>query len=150
MIWGRPIPVPVPNTRSSVNLCSCSTFHERFFSRNLNSIEISCCSHPSFGEMIVMKFYTWNDNCAKFCSNVIPTIKLHLKSSFHRIWISLGKSFMNWAPGVRLSINMSSYRYTWILWYRVSYLYNGNPHTWKWHVINSILSKAVNPSHSLV
>ena len=145
MIWDRPI----PKQGTSMNLCSWSTFHERFFNLNLNSIEISCCSHPSFGETIVMKFCTWHDNCIKCCSDMIPTIKLHLKSSFHRIWITLGKSFMNRAPGVRLSIEMSSYRYTWVLWYWYLIFILEIPIPERWHVINSIHSKPVNPSHSL-
>ena len=126
---GNDLVGPYRNTRNSMNLCSWSTFHERFFSHKLNSIEISCCSHPSFGEMIVMKFCTWHAMC-KFCSNMIPPIKLHLKSTFHRIWITLGKSFMNWAPGMRLSITMSFYGYTGVFWHWVFYLYNANPHTW--------------------
>ena len=134
IIWGR----PTFNTRTSTNLCSCSTFQERFFSRNFNAIETSCCSHPSFGEMIVMKFCTWHGNCGKFCSNMIPTIKLHLKASFHRIWITLGKSFMNWAPGVRRNIKMSSYRYIWVLWYWNLIFIMEISIPERWHVINSI------------
>ena len=140
MIWGRPI----LNTSTSWR-----TFHERFFSRSLNSTEMSCCSHPNFGEMIVMKFYTWHYNCTKFRSYMIPTIKLHLKSSFHRTWITLRKSFMNWVPGVRLNLKMSSYRYTWVLWYWYLIFIMEIPIPERWHVINFVLSKAINPSQSL-
>ena len=143
MIWGR----PTPNKRTSMNLCSWSTFHERFFSRKLNWIDISCCSYPSFGEMIVMTFCTWHDYWENFCMDMISTIKLHLSQIRWKLDFILGKSFMKWAPGLRLSIKMSAYRYTWVLWYRVSYLYNGNPNYWK--MTRYILSRAVNPSHSL-
>ena len=58
---------------------SWGPFHDfqRFFHRNSNSVEISFCSHPSYNQVIAMKFYTWHDSCAvvacaKFCSDIVP------------------------------------------------------------------------------
>ena len=54
-------------------------------------------------KVITMKFCTWHNNCAfvacgKFCSNTIPYNEVTLKPIFHRIWITLEKSFMKWVP----------------------------------------------------
>ena len=107
MIWGRPI----PNTRASQHESMHLERISKFFSRNSNSMEISCCSHTRFGEVIVMKFCAWHDSCAKFCSHMIPYNEVTLKIRDVKIkFPSMGKSFMNWAPGVRLNIKMSSYR----------------------------------------
>ena len=142
MIWGRPI----PNTKASKDLWSWSTFHE--ICQSLIQIRWK------FYTVLIQDFVKrslWNfahgTTCATFCSDMIPTMKLHWKSSFHRIWINLGISLMNWAPGVRLNVKMSSYMYTWVLWYCYLIFIMETPIPERWHLINSILSKAVNPSH---
>ena len=80
-------------------------FHERFSHPNSNSIEISICSHPSYGKVIAMKFCTSHDSCAvvtcaKFCSGMIPCNEVTMKQIFHRIWITMEKSFMKWSEGI--------------------------------------------------
>ena len=40
------------------------SFHEPVFYRNLNSMDISFCSHPSRSEVITVKFCTWHGSCA--------------------------------------------------------------------------------------
>ena len=66
-------------------------FHERFFRHNSNSTEISFRSHPSYSEMITMKFCTGHCSYAvmpwaKFCSDMNGVT---LKPIFHQIWINL-------------------------------------------------------------
>ena len=63
-------------------------FHEQFFCHNSNLLEISLCLHPRCSEVITMKFCTCHDStavmaCAKFCSDMIPSSGVTLKSTFH-------------------------------------------------------------------
>ena len=79
-------------------------YDERFFHRNSHSMEISFCCHPSCVEVIAMKFCTWHDSCAgvpcaKSYSDLIPYHGVTLKQNFHRIWNTMEKSSVKWAPG---------------------------------------------------
>ena len=136
----------------SMNLCSWSAFHD--FSV---VIQIRWKFHAVHIRDLV-KWSLWNfAHGTTFVQNCVtiwfPTMKLHLKSSFHRIKITMGKSFMNWAPGVRLNINRCHLTgrsiYTWVLWYWYRIFIMESPIPERWHLINSILSKVANPSHSL-
>ena len=79
-------------------------FHERFFHHNFRFDENSFCPHLSCNDVIAMKFCTWHDSCAvvpcaKFCSDMTSYNGVILKPICHRIWITMEKSFMKWAPG---------------------------------------------------
>ena len=79
-------------------------FHEWFYHRNSNVMEISLCFHPWCSIVITMKFCTWHNNyvvmvCAKFCSDIVPCNDVTIKPIFHRIWITMEKSSLKWAPG---------------------------------------------------
>ena len=69
-----------------------------------STLEISFCFHPSCGEVIALKFCTWHDSAvmarAKFYSDMIHYNKITLKPIFPRIWITMEKSFVKWAPGI--------------------------------------------------
>ena len=58
-------------------------FHQRWFHRNSNSVEISCCSHPCCSELIVMKLCTLHHSCAiaacaiSSSDPVLYTMELH-------------------------------------------------------------------------
>ena len=76
--------------------------HEQFFHRNSNSMEISFCSPPHCSELITMEFCTWHDSCpvvpcAKFWSNTIPYNGVTPSPIFHKIWITMEKTFVKWA-----------------------------------------------------
>ena len=76
-------------------------FRERFFHCNSNSTEIGFCSYPSSSEVITMKFCTSHDNCdveacVKYCSDMTPNNAVTLKPIFHRILITIQKSFVKW------------------------------------------------------
>ena len=76
-------------------------FHERFSHRYSNSINFQFWSHLSCSEVIVMKFCTCHGSCAKFVAilyGMIPYNGVTLKQIFQRIWITVGKSFVKWAP----------------------------------------------------
>ena len=78
------------------------SFLERFFHRKSNSMEISSRSHPSCKQAIALKFCTWHDicavvACANFWSVIIPFNGVTSKPSFHRILITMEKSFVKWA-----------------------------------------------------
>ena len=56
-------------------------FHELFFHYNSNSMKIWFWYHPSYSEMITMKFCIWHDSCAvmacaKLLNDMIPTKEL--------------------------------------------------------------------------
>ena len=57
-------------------------FHKRFSHHNSNSMEISFCSHPSYSEVIIAKFCTWHNSCAKFCHDMIDTLPCYTKTKF--------------------------------------------------------------------
>ena len=76
-------------------------FHKGFFHHVSNSIEILFCSHPSSSEVVVMKFYTWHDSCA--CSDMVPYNEVTRKPIFHRIWFTMEKLFVKWAPTFLIS-----------------------------------------------
>ena len=83
-------------------------FHEQFFCHNSNLLEISLCLHPRCSEVVTMKFCTCHDStavmaCAKFCSDIIPSSGVTLKSTFHWIWITLEKSHSWYGPLVIIS-----------------------------------------------
>ena len=44
--------------------CAWAPFHERFFHRNSNSMEISFYCHYDSNTAIATKFCTWHDSCA--------------------------------------------------------------------------------------
>ena len=71
-------------------------FYEWFFHHNLNSMEISFWSYPSFSKVIAMKFCIGHDRwidmtCAKLCSDVMPCNGVIPKPIFHRIWLTMKK-----------------------------------------------------------
>ena len=68
------------------------------------SIEISF-SHPKCVEVIAMKFCTWHDSCAKFCSDIIPYNGDTLKLFFHLMWITMVKLFVKWAADLSRPVN---------------------------------------------
>ena len=75
------------------------------FHRYSNSTKKSFCSYPSCCEVPAIKFFTWHDSCAimacaRFYSDMILHNGVTLKTVFHRIWISMEKSFVKWAPGL--------------------------------------------------
>ena len=111
MIWGRPI----PNTRASQ--------HE-----SIHDFSVVIQIRWKYHVVQIrdwLKWSLWNVAhgtavVQNFVAIWFPTMKLHLKSSFHRIKIRMGKSFMNWAPwsssqykDVILQVDL----YTWVLWY---------------------------------
>ena len=68
-------------------------FHERFFHRDSNLMGIVFCSHPSWSEVIAMKFCTWHDSCAavacaKCCNDLIPYNGATLTPIFHHIGLT--------------------------------------------------------------
>ena len=89
---------------TSVDSKSQRPISRTIFHRNSNSMEIPFCCHPSCSEeVIAMKFWTWHDSCAvmscaKLCSNMIHCNGVTQKPIFHRIWTTMEKSFMKWAP----------------------------------------------------
>ena len=91
--------------------CDCNIFldpcHKIFFHRNSNSMEISLCSHRCCSEVIAMKLYCAAMICKKVCSELMPYNGVTFKSIFHRILITLTKSFMKWAT-VSLDITCST------------------------------------------
>ena len=71
---------------SPSNVCQ-RPISQTIFHRNSNSMEISCCSHPSCSEVIVKEFCTWHDSCAvvacaKFCSDIMPCNGVTRKTDF--------------------------------------------------------------------
>ena len=55
---------------------SCTNPSKWFFEHNSYLMEMSFCSHPSYNEVIAMKFCTWHDSyavmaCAIFCCDII-------------------------------------------------------------------------------
>ena len=68
-----------------------------FFLRNSNSMEIPFFSHPS--NVITMKICEWHDRW--YVKNVVAIwyTRVTVKLIFHRIWITIEKSFVKWAPG---------------------------------------------------
>ena len=77
--------------------------HKRHFNRNSNLMEISFSSYLSYSTVIAMKCYTWHNSCAvvayaKFCGIMVPYHVVTLILNFHRIWITMEKSFVQWAP----------------------------------------------------
>ena len=61
---------------------SYETFH-----RNPNLIEMTFFGHPSYNEVIAIKFCTWHDNCCRgkceICSEMIPHNGVTLRPIFH-------------------------------------------------------------------
>ena len=91
-------------TATQITQPAWGLFHEWFFHHNSNSMEISFCFHWSCSAVIAMKFCTWLNSCAvmtcaKVCSDMLPCNGVTLKPIFHRISITMEKSFMKWAPG---------------------------------------------------
>ena len=75
---------------SSLQCQPDSGVHQRFFHRNSNSMEILFYPHPSYNEMISMKFYTWHDSCAvmacvKFCSDMMNYDEVTVNPISHQI-----------------------------------------------------------------
>ena len=70
-----------------ISRLTCSPFHEWFFYRISNLMDISLCSHPSCRKVIAMKFCTWHNS------------GVTTKPVIHRISIAMEKSFVKWAPG---------------------------------------------------
>ena len=78
-------------------------FHERFFHRNSNSMEISFHSHLNSNSAITTKFCTWHDSCAvvacaKICCDPMASNGITVRRSFHRIWIAGKISLVKRAP----------------------------------------------------
>ena len=51
---------------------------------------------------------TWHDSCAvvacaKFCCNMITSDWMRVKWNFHRIWIVIEKSLVEWIPGTNVN-----------------------------------------------
>ena len=74
------------------------------FRHNPQLMEIVLCSRPSYSDIIAIKFCTWPNSCvvvacAKCCSGMVPYNGVTVIPIFHRIWSTMEKSFLKWAPG---------------------------------------------------
>ena len=73
-------------------------FHEQFFHRNSNSIEILFCCYQSYNKVIAMKLCIWHDSCAVVaaCANLFSVIRLNYTNSsisiFPRIFLTAEKN----------------------------------------------------------
>ena len=79
------------------------SFHERFFHRNSNSMEILSRSHPKCGVVIAMQFCTWHDGClgaacTDFVSDLLSYNGVKLNPIVHQNWITMEQSFVQWTP----------------------------------------------------
>ena len=79
-------------------------FHERFFHHISNSMENWCKCNSIVRYHITTIFCTCNDSttvvaCVKFHSDHFTTIWMRAKWNFHRILITMEKSFVKWTPG---------------------------------------------------
>ena len=87
-----------------VNTSNCSSknrgpFHERFFHCNSNSMENQFQCNSTAEYRIVIKFCTCHDStavlpCAKFHSDQFVSTWMNAEWTFHRIWITMEKSFV--------------------------------------------------------
>ena len=63
----------------------------------------------SYNEVFAMTFCTWHDSgavvaCAKFCSKMMAFHGVTPKPIWHRIWVTMEKSFVKWAPDRHCSL----------------------------------------------
>ena len=97
-----------PSTRGCHVYGTWGPFHERSFHRILNSMEnwFKCCIMVMYHN--TTKSCTCHEStavvpCAKFHSNHFRITSMRLEWNFHRIWITMEKSFVKWASGARFT-----------------------------------------------
>ena len=94
-------------------------FHERLFTRNSNSIEISDCCNSVAGHTITATFCTCHDStavvpCTKFCSDSCVRIVVTVKRNLRRIWMAMEKTLVKWGPGHSYVITSAVWCWMWL------------------------------------
>ena len=89
-------------------------FHHWFFAQNSNIITNLHCCNSIIDCQITTNFCTCHDStavvaCAKFCSDIFPSIKMTAKWNLDGIWILVEKSLVQQSPEVMVCVPVAAY-----------------------------------------